>query len=436
MEPLEFLRRRWHRLLYRPLAEVPPLNPVSFSEGGGLVVRVRDTKPRLERLLTESILPFWYPGCIDREAGGYLLNHDPAGRYKGPGPRFLMPHAHTCWFFARLARAGALADALPAARHGFEFMRDRLWDQEHGGFVWGEADDRKLLLAQVTALYALAEYAAVSRDPGAAAMAGEVFALIEARCRDRVQGGYWSRFDKSWKIGPAAGGIAAIKAVNDHLHVLEAYTAYAAIADGPEARNRLPELIVIMTNTVLRKSAGASTNVHRLDWTPLLDGDNARVSYGHDLETGWLVLDACRAAGLPETLLLDWYRSLAEHSLKWGWDRKRGGMYFTGPLNGPAHSREKVWWVQAEALVGALTLFQRTGDERLAELYLSVLDWVESRQQDREGGDWHAIIHPSGKVTGDKADIWKDPYHHGRAMLQCLEILAERAEAISPGDEN
>lgn len=422
MDPLEFLHRRWHRLLHRPLAEVPPLAPVSV-EGGGVAASLRDTRPRLERLLTENIIPFWYPGSIDREAGGYLLNHDPAGRYKGPGPKFLMPHAHTCWFFARLARAGRLPDALPAARHGFEFLRDRLWDKEYGGFLWAETDDRKLLLAQVTALFAIAEYAAVSEDPGAAAMAGEVFTLIEARCRDRVQGGYWSRFGRSWNGGPAAGGVAALKALGDHLHLLEAYTAYAALADGPEVRSRLLELIVIMTNTVLRKAAGASTNMHRLDWTPLLDRDNARASYGYDLEAAWLVLDACKAVDLPETLVLDWCRSLAGSAMQWGWDRKRGGVYFAGPLNGPAHSREKVWWVQAEALVAALTLFQKTGDERYAELYLSVLEWVETRQADWKGGDWHGTIRPSGEVTGDKADRWTDPYHQGRAMLTCLELL-------------
>jgi cellobiose epimerase len=423
MDLLHLIRRRWHRLLRPPPAEVPPLDPASFTGGAGLAARVRETRPRLERLLTEGIIPFWYPGCVDREAGGYRLNHDPSGRHKGPAPKMLMAQSHTCWFFARLAKSARLSEALPAARHGFEFLRDRLWDREHGGFLWGEEDDRKLLLGQVTALYAIAEYAVVSGDPGAVTLADEVFSTIESRCRDREQGGYWSRFGKRWDGGPEAGGIASLKAGYDHLHVLEAYTAYAAMADRPDVRARLHELIVIITGTVLRKTAGASSNLHRLDWTPLLDRENSRASYGHDLEAAWLVLDACRAVELPQPLVLDWCRSLVEHTLRWGWDRKEGGVYFAGPLVGPAHRREKVWWVQAETLLAALTLYQRMGDPRCAELYLSVLEWVENRQEDREGGDWHAIIHPSGKVTGDKADQWKDPYHHGRAMVRCLEIL-------------
>ena len=416
MDPFQSLRRRWHRLLHRPLPEVPSLRPGSLD-------RLRDTAPRLTRLLTENIIPFWYPASLDREKGGYLLNHDPAGRYKGPADKYLVAHARTCWFFARLARGDWLPESLSAARVGFEFLRDRLWDQEYGGFVWGERDDRKLLIGQVFALYAVAEYAAVSRDPGALAQAREIYDTIERHFRDRAQGGYWSRFGRRWDGGPAEGGVAAEKTLGEHVHVLEAYTAYATIADGPEVRSRLLELIVINTGTVLRKGSGAPTDAHRADWTPLLDREHARTSYGHNLETVWLVLEACRAVELPETLVLDWGRTLTESAMKWGWDRKRGGMYFAGPLNGPAHNLEKVWWVQAETLVAALMLYQRTGDERFAELYLSVLDWVEQRQVDRQGGDWHRRIRPTGEVTGDKADRWTDPYHQGRAMMVCLDIL-------------
>lgn len=426
MEPLEFLRRRWHRLFQRRLPEVPPLRPVSFEDATGVARTVRDTAPRLTRLLTENIIPFWYPACLDRERGGYLLNHDPAGRYKGSAARHLVSQARTCWFFARLARTSRLPESLAAARHGAEFLMAGLWDREQGGFVWSEADDRKLLIGQVFGLYAMAEYAAVSRDPGATAQAHQIFALIERRFRDPVQGGYWPRFGRRWEGGPAQGGAAAEKSFDDHVHTLEAFTIYAALADGPEVRARLHELILINTGSVLRKTAGTSTSAHRGDWTPLLDPHHAAASYGHDLEATWLVLEACRAAAVPETLVLDWCRTLAESAMRWGWDRRRGGVYFAGPLDGPAHSREKVWWVQAEALVAALMLYQRTGDERFAGLYLSVLDWVERRQVDRQGGDWHRRIWPSGKVTGDKADGWTDPYHQGRAMMVCLEILGRQ----------
>ncbi len=416
MVPLEFLYRRWHRLFHCRLPHVPPLRPISFSETDDLVADVLQTRPALVRLLTENIIPFWYPQCLDQEAGGYRLNHDAAGRWKGPADKYLIPHARTCWFFSRLAKTGWLPEALPAARQGFEFLRDRLWAGEQEGFSWSSSDDRKLLIGQAFALYGISEYAAASGDPSAASLARQVFATIEARYRDDVEGGYCSG-------EPGAAGASALKSLNDHLHILEAYTVYASIADDATVRSRLLELIVILTSTVLRTSAASSTDQHRSDWTPLLDQDNARTSYGHDLEATWLVQDACRAADIPATLVLDWCRTLFGSALKWGWHQKRGGVYFAGPLNGPADCREMVWWVQAESLVAGLTLFQMTGDPRYARFYLRVLEWVETRQADWHGGDWHAIIWPSGAITGDKADRWKTPYHNGRAMLRCLELL-------------
>jgi mannose/cellobiose epimerase-like protein (N-acyl-D-glucosamine 2-epimerase family) len=421
MEPLEFLRRRWHRLRHQPLPQVPPLRPVSFSEPDELIARVRQTRPILVHLLTENIIPFWYPACLD-EAGGYRLNHDPAGRWKGPAEKYLIPQARTCWFFSRLARTGRLPDALPAARQGYEFLRDHLWAGEQSGFSWSTIDNRKLLIGQTFALYGLSEYAAVSGDPGATSLARQCFAMIEARYRDERAGGYRSG-------DPTAAATPALKCLNDHLHLLEACTAFTRIADDPIVRARMLELILILTCTVLRTSAGATTERHRSDWTPLLDRDNARASYGHDLEATWLVLDACRMAGVPATLVLDWCRALFTTAHKWGWHKRDGGMYFGGPLNGPADCREKVWWVQAESLVAGLTLFQVTGDPQYARFYLGLLEWITTRQADWQGGDWHAIIWPSGAITGDKADRWKTPYHNGRAMLQCIDLLEPREVA-------
>ena len=92
---------------------------------------------RLEKLLLENILPFWYPQTIDKERGGYRLNHDVEGKWRGPSPKALVTQARTLWFFSRLCNSPyGKPEYLEAARHGFEFLRDRMWDQEYGGFYW------------------------------------------------------------------------------------------------------------------------------------------------------------------------------------------------------------------------------------------------------------------------------------------------------------
>ena len=91
----------------------------------------------LERILTENIIPFWYPEVLDHQDGGYRLNHDLEGRWGGPASKFLVTQARTVWFLSRLVNSKyANPEYLEAARHGYAFLRDRMWDKNCGGFYW------------------------------------------------------------------------------------------------------------------------------------------------------------------------------------------------------------------------------------------------------------------------------------------------------------
>ena len=404
------------------------------------------TRSRLERILFDNVIPFWLR-CIDQKAGGYLLNHDERGVWKGPAEKHVIPQARTCWFFSRLATSpGAPPAALPAARHGYEFLRDHLWDREYGGFFWTldphgrqPVNDEKRLIAQVFGLYAVSEFAAASHDESALALAGEVFSVLEERLYDRRYGGYRPHATRTWQVPTDKPESWVHKTVNDHLHVLEALSCFARVMPDPRVLSRLAECILIMTSSVVRKASGAITDRHRPDWTPLLDRANVLVSYGHDLEAVWLVLEACAVAGIPQALVIDWARAIADYTCRWGIDRRAGGIYLAGPLGGPAHSRDKIWWVQAEVLIGSLALYRLTGESRYAGLYLRTLDWIERCYIDWEHGDWYVAVPRSRQFGSDKAGVWKSPYHNGRAMMKSIELLTPVAlprpsseSAISP----
>ena len=47
---------------------------------------LRALAPAIEKNLTTAILGFWYPRSIDREYGGYIVDFDAAGRFKGEAP--------------------------------------------------------------------------------------------------------------------------------------------------------------------------------------------------------------------------------------------------------------------------------------------------------------------------------------------------------------
>ncbi len=403
----------------------------------GAQARLLDCKPILHRILTENIIPFWYPGVLDLLHGGYCLNHDPAGRYRGPAAKGLVSQARTLWFFARLVRDGYRSgDFRQAADCGYRFLRDRLWDQQSGGFHW-EFDPTgayplrsfKHAYGHAFALYGLSEYALASQDPGAAAFANEAFKQLDSRFHDPVYGGYLELYSRDWSPLPETesgyfrGAATGAKLMNSHLHLLEAITAYYRLTGDTLARERLLELILVLSNAVVRKQAGACTDRHDRTWNPNPGPPPEQVSYGHDIENISLLCDACDAIGLSSGPLLDLFRTLFANMLRFGYDKANGGAYASGPIGRPARDRDKIWWVQAETLLGSLHLHRRTGETIYAQCFLEILNWIARHQVDWEHGDWHAVIRTNGTVTGDKAGPWKTPYHAARAMMDSLALL-------------
>ena len=326
------------------------------------LVRLEDSRPILRRILTETICDFWYPATIDTEHGGYGCNVDHAGRWSGATSRYLIGQARTLWFFSHLLRSGhGDARHRDAARHGFAFLRDRMWDPDHGGFYWQVdaadgtvAKPDKQICGQSFALYALAEYALATGDDAARALVGDLFGLIDAEAHDPEQPGYFEMLTQDWSRVPDWNYMdrnPRHKTINTHLHLMEAFSTFYALTGDDLVRARLMELIHIQRDLVFRPEYDACSDSHLRDWTPVRRRWDSSVSYGHDLESIWLLADAREAIGEPVAPDLDTCRRIFASSLRHGFDRKRGGFYFLGPYKRPALHRQKIWWVQAESLV-------------------------------------------------------------------------------------
>ena len=309
-----------------------------------------------------------------------------------------------------------------------------MWDQQFGGFYW-EVDSsgrvsrpEKQIYGQAFALYALTEYATASGDSSAKVTANEVFRLMETKAHDQRYGGYRDILQRDWTPLSSTRTAHAhdrvpVKRMNTHLHLLEAITTFVALTDEPLARERLIELILVNSNSVVRKDIGACTEKYLESWQPFDGPNDQRVSYGHDVENIWLLMEACRTAGIAENLLADLYRTLFKYAFHYGFDRKEGGFYNSGFFNAPADRREKIWWVQAEGLVAALQMYRLTREPLYWNCFTLVLDWIVKHQVDWKHGDWYQMVDDKGKPSGVKAGPWKGPYHNGRAMLRCLDLL-------------
>ena len=395
--------------------------------------------PRLERILNDNIVPFWQSKSLDLEHGGYTINFGPKGELKSGGTKMIVTQARTMWLFSRLARAGYDEKKnIEAAKLGYRFLIEKMWDAKNGGFYW-EVDatgDKKLnakkhLYGQAFALYGISEYYLASKKRDALDFANRIFELLDAKCHDKEYAGYIEFFNEDWTVPPPdeqcyMGVPSGLKLMNTHLHLLEAMTTFYRAGKRPLARERLIELINIQSNAVVRKDLGACTDKYERNWKPRLEGDYARVSYGHDIENVWLLIDACNAAGLSNQPFVDLYRTLFEYSLRYGYDRAEGGFYDSGEFNVSADKCDKVWWVQAEAIVSALYIHGLTGDAKYVPVFEKTLGFIESHLVDWEHGEWHWAVTDQGRASGDKANAWKAGYHNGRAMIECLEMLKRR----------
>ena len=390
---------------------------------------------RLEQAL-DNIVSFWFPRCIDERHGGYHLNAGTGGEDLGAAPKMVITQARMVWLASRLAREGYCTPAMiDAAEHGYRFLTERMQDTKHGGYYWLVRANgmprrvRKHLCGQSFVLYAFAEYAGATGRDEALAAAGALFELVETRAHDGVHGGYTEAFSRSWgRPRPwqrpyLGGGASHHKSMNAHLHHTEALTTLFRVRPEDRVLERLRELIGVQTSQVFAAYGEASTNLFDADWTPVLRKPTARYSYGHDLENIWLVTEACAAAGEAVDAHLPLFRRVFETCLRLGYDHEEGGFYFGGPPGVAADDRNKTWWVQAEAMVAALTMYALTGERGYYEVFEQTWRFVDEHVIDWERGEWYHTVRPDGTPTGPKASEWKAGYHSGRAVLECLRLL-------------
>lgn len=394
---------------------------------------------RCRRILKESLVDFYLPACVDTKHGGYFesLRDD---KFVSIGEKFLVLQARQLWFFSTLAREGICKDAaLTAAKSGFDFLENHMRDRRHGGYFAkvsdaGQVKDpRKHVYLNAFALYGLIAYHRAAGDERALVAAKDLFRILEEKAHDRRNGGYIEFFTADWlpiasSKEPGYVGAIGTKTYNTHLHVMEALTDLYQVWPDARVRQRLAELLVINTSTVRHSEHNCNIDGWRPDWKMVETPSNLRASYGHDVECVWLAFDAARTLGMSPQLLRGWAEGLCTYSLKYGYDQRNGGFYYTGPLGRPAQDTRKEWWVQAEALVSMLEMHRLTGKQEYENAFQQTLDFVAKHQVAGKGGWWARRTADGLTQEQTRTSPWQGAYHSGRAMLRCIKLLQERAE--------
>ena len=375
--------------------------------------------------LINDIIPFW-KGLRDDEFGGYYGYLDYDLKLDKKAVKGCILNSRITWFFSNAYTLLKDVSLLEEAKHGFAFLKEHCMDKDNGGIYWsmkynGEPEDTtKHTYNQAFSIYALSSYYEASGDEEALEMAKELFHIIETRCTDEI--GYKEAFDKEFheiendKL--SENGVIAEKTMNTLLHVFEAYTELYRVAKLPEVKERLEWIMDTFADKVYNPALHRQEVYFDRNMNSILDLH----SYGHDIETAWLIDRGVEVLGEKkyEDKMSPITRDLTAQIYKVAFD----GRSLANECERGVVNKHRIWWVQAETVVGFLNGWQKNpGKPEYLDAAKAEWNFIKEYVIDkRKGSEWYWEVDPDGKPYEGRPIVepWKCPYHNGR---MCFEVI-------------
>lgn len=383
----------------------------------------------IETHLRDKLVPFWEK-FKDEEYGGYYgymgYNLEVDTHYE----KGCILNSRILWFFSNVYMLYGEEHIKDAAKHSYNFFKDCCIDNVYGGVYWSVTYDGKIkdstkhTYNQAFAIYALSSYYDAVKDNSALETALGLFKLIEEKCTDEY--GYLEAFDRTFKPvyndKLSENGVMADKTMNTLLHVFEAYTELYRVSHNEKVAARLRFMLDIFKNNVYNEKTGRQEVFFDRKYTPLID----LYSYGHDIETAWLIdrgLDVLSDTKYKE-IFAPVTHALAENIYNRAFVN---GSVLTEAENG-IDDTIRVWWVQAESIVGFINEAKKldAGNNAESSMYYKAAEdlweYIKTYIIDkREGSEWFWSVYADGTpVEKPIVEPWKCPYHNGR---MCIEVI-------------
>jgi len=379
----------------------------------------------------DQILNFWLTQSLDQVNGGFLgeLNNNGLpvqGAIKGS-----VLNARILWSFSAAYHITPDKRYIDTARRAFNYISAYFVDPVHGGVYWsvtaqGEpADTKKQIYALAFTIYGLAAYYQATQEEGALEKAKALFRTIEQHSFDKERGGYLEAFNHDWQLIEdlrlSDKDANEKKTMNTHLHILEAYTALYEIWPDDQLEKQLRGLIQNFEGHILNAQTAHLNLFLDEDWHVKSD----TVSYGHDIEAAWLLVEAAEV--LNDADLLERIKSLSVAIAQ----ASAEGLNADGSMNyeyEPSKQHligDRHWWVQAEAVVGFYNAYQISNEQHFYDKAIAAWNYTSDNLIDRQHGEWYWGRHENGSLMEGygKGGFWKCPYHNSRACMEMLNRL-------------
>lgn len=382
-----------------------------------------------EENLTKNILPWWSAKMPDEASGGFYGRVNFNNEVVPDAPKGGIQNARILWAFSAAYRVTKNPQYLQLATRAKDYILRYFIDKEYGGDYYslnpkGEPlDTRKHTYTQAFFIYGLSEYFRVTGDRAALEAAKSIFEILENRVLDKEKNGYFEAFSRDWirihdrMIGEKTPSDE--KSMNTSLHILEAYANLYRVWPDKRMEERLRNMVEIFLDKIIDKNTSHLILFFDRDW----NGTSQIDSYGHDIESSWLLYEAAHL--LKDRKLINKVR---EVSIKIA-DAAAEGLQPDGSMatekdRATGHvTVNRSWWEQAETVVGYVNAYQLTGNEKYLDFAVKSWNYIDRYFVDRINGGWYSSVTPEGAPRGDRAGHWICPYHNGRMCLEVIERI-------------
>jgi len=406
--------------------------------------------------LTENLLPFWMPRCLDVKYGGYLNCFSNDGSKLVSTDKYTWSQGRFLWIFSKLAMMRSpmfskeqKREFLHYAENGKNFLLKHVLTapedyrcvflMEASGAPKRVAGHEGYDLSISADCFVVMGFAAYSLAAGDARAWN-----FAKRLGDSVWERYQSGNFRSLPYPVTQNYRAHAKPMILTNVCCELYRAAEQFE--PEYADLLRERIRRCHREVFEDFLDEQDLVHEFiyasgDFPEHLFGQH--INPGHTLEDMWFQMEAARI--LKDECYIPRIEKIVKRTMERGWDEEFGGLFHFVPCDGlntaftvgeAANEPQmglilddwgsKLWWVHSEAMYTTLLMYCRTADEHYSALFRKVFEYTYRTfpNPDRTIREWIQIRTreglPQEKVVALPV---KDPYHIIRNVILIIELL-------------
>ncbi len=93
----------------------------------------------------------------------------------------------------------------------------------------------------------------------------------------------------------------------------------------------------------------------------------------------------------------------------------------------------RVWWVQAEAIVGFYNAYEKSGDSKYLRASQDMFKFIKKFLVDKkDNSEWYWKLDENNIPINNLPIVepWKCPYHNGRMCIEIIRRMAKSGEGI------